>query len=129
MGRRIFDMNEPVADALRATLDAHIVLSRDLAQAGQFPAVDVLKSASRVMPEVVSDEHHAQAIALIRTLALIERNRQIVDIGAYVAGANPELDEALHKRSALRAFFTQREGGESLADSLAQLATLTGTRT
>ncbi|MEY3200540.1 MAG: hypothetical protein RIR70_90, partial [Pseudomonadota bacterium] len=115
------DFNEPVADALRATLDAHIVLSRELAQAGQYPAVDVLKSASRVMPDIVTPTHQAQAIALIRALALIERNRQIVDIGAYVSGANPELDSALAQRRALREFFSQREGGAAFSESLAHL--------
>jgi len=120
------DFNEPVADALRATLDAHLVLTRELAQSGQYPAVDVLKSASRVMPDVVTSEHQAQAGAIIRALSLIERHRQIVDLGAYVSGANPELDQALAQRSALREFFSQREGGAHLPDSLAQLAKLAG---
>ena len=118
------DLNEPIADCLRATLDGHIVLSRRLAQQAHYPAIDVLHSASRVMSEVVADAARSLARDAISTLALIEQFRQMVDIGAYTAGTNPALDRALAVRPALSAFLRQAEGGADRAAALADLATL-----
>lgn len=117
------DMNEPVADCLRATLDGHIVLSRQLAHQGQFPAIDILQSTSRLMPDLVDAEALAQAAATIQQLALLERNRQVVEIGAYTAGAQPALDLALAGEPALRAFLSQslNELGVARAEALAAL--------
>lgn len=117
------DMNEPIADTLRATLDGHIVLSRALAHQGQYPAIDVLQSASRLMSDLVDRQAQALATEAVRKLALLERNRQLVDIGAYEAGSNPELDAALARAPALRAFLAQAEGGEERAAALEQLRT------
>lgn len=105
------DMNEPIADTLRATLDGHIVLSRTLAHQGQYPAIDVLQSASRLMSDLVDRQVRNLATDAVRNLTVLERNRQLVDIGAYEAGNNPELDGALTRAAALRAFLTQSEGG------------------
>lgn len=105
------DLNEPVSDSLRAILDGHIVLSRELAHQGQYPAIDVLKSASRLLPELASEAERALAAAAVQRLALLERHRQIVDIGAYQRGANPALDDALEREPALRAWMRQDEGG------------------
>ena len=116
------DLNEPIADCLRATLDGHIVLSRRLAQQAHYPAIDVLHSASRVMSDVASAESIALAHEAVGALALIEQYRQMVDIGAYSAGANPALDRALRARSALTAFLRQAEGGVHRDAALAQLA-------
>ncbi len=116
------DMNEPIADSLRATLDGHIVLSRRLAQQAHYPAVDVLHSASRVMADVVSAEARALASEAVAALALIEQYRQMVDIGAYTAGSNAALDRALKVRPALTAFLRQAEGGVLREAALAQLA-------
>ncbi|HEY9024250.1 MAG TPA: flagellum-specific ATP synthase FliI, partial [Burkholderiaceae bacterium] len=118
------DMNEPIADCLRATLDGHIVLSRRLAQQAHYPAIDLLHSASRVMSDIVPTATRALAIETMATLALIEQYRQMVDIGAYVAGSNPALDRALALRPALTAFLRQADGGERRDAALAQLATL-----
>lgn len=123
------DMNEPVSDCLRATLDAHIVLSRELAQEGQFPAVDVLRSASRVMHDVAEPDTVEAARALIRGLALLERNRQVVDLGAYAAGSNPELDTWLALREPLRQFLMQRDGGAPRTVSVGELLALAGRMT
>ena len=123
------DLNEPIADSLRATLDGHIVLSRRLAQQAHYPAIDVLHSASRVMSEVASEGARALASGAVAMLALIEQYRQMVDIGAYTAGTNPALDRALAARPALAAFLRQAEGGVRRDTALAELASLMkGTR-
>lgn len=115
------DMNEPVSDCLRAILDGHFVLSRQLAHEGHYPALDVLKSASRLMPDLSTPAQRTAAIAAIGHLALLERNRHILDMGAYEAGGNPELDQALALKSALRLFLRQQEGGEPLVETMRML--------
>lgn len=111
------DMNEPVADALRAILDGHIVLSRELAHQGQYPAVDVLKSASRLLPELSTAEERDVIADAVRTMALLGRNRQMVELGAYEAGSNPELDAALACQAQLQGWLRQQTGGASRADT------------
>lgn len=123
------DHNEPISDLLRATLDGHIVLSRDLAQRGHFPAIDLLRSASRLLPDLASAPVRALALATQRLLALLERNRQMVEIGAYTRGLNEELDHALAVEPALSSFLRQSEGGVSREEALLQLATVMTART
>jgi FliI/YscN family ATPase len=101
------DPNEPVADTLRGLLDGHVLLSRDLADRGHFPPVDVLASLSRLMRTVVSEEHHALALALRETLAHWRDGRDLVEIGAYKAGTNPRLDRALRLLPRVEAFLCQ----------------------
>ena len=120
------DLNEPVADCLRATLDGHIVLSRDLAHRGTYPAVDVLRSASRLMSDVVSPDARSLAARAVKTLALLDRSRQLVEIGAYVAGTRPELDRALALEPALYEFLRQSEGGAAREAALLSLAGIVG---
>jgi len=105
------DLNEPIADCLRATLDGHIVLSRALAHQGQYPAIDVLKSTSRLMADLVPADRLELASSVIKVLSVLDRNRQLVDVGAYVRGMNPELDRALAIEPSLRAYLCQAEGG------------------
>jgi flagellum-specific ATP synthase len=102
------DFNEPISDALRATLDGHIVLSRQLAHQGRFPAIDVLASASRLMGALATRGEQELAAATRELLALFERNRQIVEIGAYEPGSNPALDGALRLIPAVEAWLRQR---------------------
>lgn len=118
------DMNEPVADSLRAILDGHIVLSRQIAHRGQYPAIDVLKSASRLMPDLAGPEHLKAASEAIKLMALLERNRQMVEIGAYEKGSNPALDRALALAPALHAWLTQDVPGAPAKDTLRALAAL-----
>jgi flagellum-specific ATP synthase len=118
------DLNEPVADSLRAILDGHIVLSRQLAHQGQFPAIDPLRSTSRLMNDLAHAAERTLAAQTIKTLALLERNQQMVEIGAYEKGSNPELDLALNQRGPLRNWLSQSEGGISRKNSLEQLATI-----
>jgi len=115
------DFNEPVSDALRAILDGHIVLSRHLAHRGHYPAIDVLKSVSRLMPELADAEQRALAMAAGNRLAVLERNRQMVDIGAYEKGSNAELDAALVIEPALQAWLRQDAGGVSRMEALRSL--------
>lgn len=115
------DLNEPVSDALRAILDGHIVLSRHLAHQGQYPAIDLLKSASRLLPDLANVEDRSTAQEVIRVLALLDRNRQMVELGAYEAGSNPQLDAALACQAQLQQWLCQAEGGVSRAKSMQEL--------
>lgn len=101
------DMNDPVADTVRSILDGHIVLSRDIAARAHYPAIDVLVSASRLMNEVCSPEHRRAASRLRRLLAAYRTAEDLINIGAYQRGSNPDVDEALDKRAAIEEFLTQ----------------------
>lgn len=101
------DLNEPVADAVRAILDGHIVLSRKLAAANQFPAVDVLASVSRVMPDVTTDAHFAAASKVRDMMATYREAEDLINIGAYVAGSNPRVDLAIARNETIRSFTRQ----------------------
>jgi len=101
------DMNEPVADAVRGILDGHVVLSRKLAHAGYFPAIDVLASVSRVMPEVTSREHQMLARKFRSLMSAYRETEDLINIGAYQHGTNPLVDEAIRKMPAMRQFLAQ----------------------
>ena len=106
------DMNDPIGDAARSILDGHIVLSRDLAAKGHYPAIDILYSASRVMNRVVSSQHREMAIKIKRMVALYNQSEALISIGAYVKGNNKDLDEAVSKIDKINKFLRQdiREG-------------------
>ncbi len=120
------DMNDPIADATRGILDGHVVLTRDLASRNHFPAIDVLKSTSRVMKDVVSPEQVTDAGALREVLATFQDAEELVNIGAYRAGSNPAIDKALTLIDPLRSFLRQDIDEVAQADdsllSLAELA-------
>lgn len=101
------DVNDPVADTLRATLDGHIVLNRELANDGHFPAIDVGASISRLDSTLLLAPQLAAARRCRQLLTLHRRQRDMVDMGLYKAGTNADLDEALSKWSALQAFLRQ----------------------
>ena len=101
------DMNEPVADTMRSLLDGHIVLSREIAALGRYPAVDVLRSVSRTMDRVVDPEHQEAARNLREILALYEENRDLIQVGAYKEGTDPRLDRALAGIDAVQALLQQ----------------------
>lgn len=101
------DLNDPVGDAARSILDGHIALSRDLASRGHFPAVDILQSVSRSMTDVVPEEHVKLAQRVRQTLATYRDAEDLINIGAYVKGSNPEIDQALRVMPNLNAFLRQ----------------------
>jgi flagellum-specific ATP synthase len=101
------DPNDPVADTLRGLLDGHLMLSRELAHHGHWPAIDVLASLSRLMPALCDDAALKSAVALRGMLATWREGRDLVEIGAYKPGANPRLDEALRLKPALDALLRQ----------------------
>lgn len=101
------DTNEPIADAVRGILDGHVVLSRDLAARNHYPAIDILQSISRTMPDVTSVEHRVKAGQVRGWLSTVRDSDDLVSVGAYVKGSNPRIDEALDKRDAVEAFLRQ----------------------
>lgn len=101
------DLNEPVADTVRAILDGHIVLSRKLASQGHYPAIDVLASVSRVMVDVAAPEHLSAAQEIKRLMAAYADAEDLINIGAYERGSNREIDRALDKIDAIRTFLKQ----------------------
>ena len=98
------DMNEPVADAVRSILDGHIVLSRAARGGNHYPAIDVLQSVSRVMPDVVDANQYSAASAVRDVLATYKDAEDLINIGAYVPGSNPRVDFALSKIEGVRHF-------------------------
>ncbi|MBM3318718.1 MAG: FliI/YscN family ATPase [Candidatus Eisenbacteria bacterium] len=119
------DLSEPVSDASRAILDGHIALSRRLAQRNHYPAVDVLASVSRIMPQVATPEHLSAAEEIRRLLAVHAEVEEVLNLGAYVAGSNPAVDEAIERLPAIRAFLTQRPpDGSTYEETLARLRQL-----
>lgn len=101
------DMNEPIADAVRSILDGHIVLSRRLAHKNHYPAIDILESISRVMPKIVTTEQRKIAMKAREILATYREAEDLVNIGAYVKGSNPKIDEAIKKHPNLESFLIQ----------------------
>ncbi len=101
------DMNEPIADAARGILDGHIVLSRQLATQNHYPAVDVLASVSRVMPNVVSKEHRLKANEIKEVLAVYKEAEDLINIGAYAQGSNKKIDYAIENIEDINSFLKQ----------------------
>jgi type III secretion protein N (ATPase) len=117
------DLDEPIADEVRGVLDGHLVLDRRIAERGRFPAVDPLASLSRVMPAVTTADHRAAAARLRALLAAHERHRDLIAVGAYRRGADPETDAALDRLPAIEAFLAQAPGeAERFERTLARLA-------
>ncbi|HAV80850.1 MAG TPA: flagellum-specific ATP synthase FliI, partial [Erythrobacter sp.] len=121
------DQNDPVVDTARAILDGHIVLSREIAQRGQYPAVDVGASLSRVMNDIVPSEYAALARRFRALSATYEANRDLVMMGAYRQGADPLLDEAIALHPRMCQFLSQAsEESIDVATAFAQMSELVG---
>jgi flagellar protein export ATPase FliI len=101
------DMNEPIADLARGVLDGHIVLSRDLAHKNHFPAIDILQSVSRVMPNITSKEHLANASKIRNLMAVYKDAQDLINIGAYQKGSNPDIDNAIKAYPKINALLQQ----------------------
>jgi flagellum-specific ATP synthase len=101
------DTNEPIADAVRGILDGHIVLSRELAGRNHYPAIDILSSISRTMPDVTDVAHRQRAAAVREWMATLRDTEDLVSVGAYVKGTTPRIDQALERRERIQQFLCQ----------------------
>ena len=113
------DEHEPIADCLRATLDGHVWLARELAQKGQFPAVDLLRSVSRLATQLATKQEQEVMVAARQVYAAAERTREVVELGLYKTGTQPVLDAQLLAHTALERLFMQPQ-----ADSAPHAAVL-----
>ncbi len=119
------DQQDPIADAARAILDGHIVLDRALAESGHYPAINIEQSISRVMQNITTPEHQQLARRLKKLYSRYERSRDLINVGAYAAGTDPLLDEAIRLQTAFEAFLQQNISERSDArSSLAELEAL-----
>ncbi len=117
------DHNEPIADAVRGILDGHIVMERSIAERGRYPAVNVLKSISRLMPMCHTNEENELISRARASLSLYEEMEELIRIGAYKPGADPQVDEAVRVRPALERLLSQgRHEQTSFDESFAMLA-------
>lgn len=116
------DLNEPVSDAVRGLLDGHIVLSRDLAAQGHYPAIDVLGSISRVMPDVTTEAHQSAVRALRQHMSTYREYSDLIAIGAYQRGASAVVDAAIDSKSEIDAFLRQAVRESSTVETASQVA-------
>jgi flagellum-specific ATP synthase len=116
------DMNEPIADAARSILDGHIVLTRELADQNHYPAIDILKSVSRVMADITGLQHKHNAGRFKELMATYRKAEDLINIGAYVAGSNPKIDQAIEKIESINKYLRQEiQDNVHFDDSLAEL--------
>src|SRR5690625_32008 len=119
------DMNEPIADTVRGILDGHFVLDRKLAEQGQYPAINILKSVSRIMNQIVDEEHLNVAQQIRQLLATYEENSKLIKIGAYKRGTDRSMDQAIHSHPIIKSFLCQQIFEyESLEQSIQTLKSL-----
>ena len=117
------DMDEPVADAVRGILDGHLILSRDLAHQNIYPAIDILSSISRLMPAIADKEHYANAGKLRNIYSTYMNNVDAITLGAYKAGSDPRIDEAIQKQPLIENFIRQGvKEAYSFESSVAEIA-------
>ncbi len=119
------DFNEPIADAVRSILDGHIVLTRELADQAHYPCIDVLKSISRLRSDIISKEEIKAGREILKLLASYQRMEDMINIGAYVQGSNPEIDRAIAMHPAINEFLQQDVSeGETIENSMQKLQDL-----
>ncbi|HEY3060892.1 MAG TPA: FliI/YscN family ATPase [Chloroflexota bacterium] len=116
------DMQDPIADTVRGILDGHIVLSRTLAQENHYPAIDVLQSVSRLFQTLASEDHRAASSLIRDAMFSYQQARDLINIGAYVAGSNPQIDRALRLQPHIQRFLRQPpDSPTELAEAIARL--------
>ncbi len=121
------DMSDPIADAVRSLLDGHVILSRELAARNHYPCIDILSSVSRLMPDLVDQNHRSDVAKIREWLSTHQKAEDMINIGAYVKGSNPKIDLSLKKIDAANNFLTQRSDERvSAQDAFSALRDLTG---
>jgi flagellum-specific ATP synthase len=121
------DQQDPIADAARAILDGHIVLNRQLAEAGHYPAIDIEQSISRAMHSITDADHQRRSRHLKQLYSRFQRNRDLISVGAYAAGSDPVLDEAIALLPRMESFLQQGIHEQAdVSESLRQLTALFG---
>jgi flagellum-specific ATP synthase len=121
------DMNDPVADAMRSLLDGHVVLSRQLANQGHYPAIDVLQSVSRLLPDLASEAELQSVRGAVSALAAYEKNREMIDMGMYRAGTSPAIDRATRLAPQITQLLRQEVGASfRRTETMKALAALVG---
>jgi flagellum-specific ATP synthase len=116
------DLNDPVVDIARASLDGQIALSRELADQGHFPAIDLVGSVSRLMPVLANQDQLDNALRFRRVWSIYQENKELVQVGAYQKGSDPDMDTALRTIPQITDFLTQKMNeSSSLDDSIAAL--------
>jgi len=119
------DTNDPIADAARGVLDGHIVLSRELAESGHYPAIDIEASISRVMADIVEPDHQQKARKLKQLYSIYQQNKDLISVGAYQPGSDPRIDYAIAKNNEILAFLQQdMNEAVDISRSLAELSQL-----
>jgi flagellum-specific ATP synthase len=119
------DQQDPIADSARAILDGHIVLNRRLAEAGHYPAIDIEQSISRAMHSITSHEHQTKARHQKQLYSRFERSRDLISVGAYAAGTDPVLDQAILLHDRIENFLQQQITERvTMGESLGQLTSL-----
>jgi flagellum-specific ATP synthase len=101
------DLNDPIPDAARSILDGHLVLSRELASKNQYPAIDPLRSTSRVMLDIAEPAHLESSRKFLQLLSLYERSEDLINLGAYKRGTNLQIDKAIDKQEELQSYLAQ----------------------
>jgi flagellum-specific ATP synthase len=121
------DMNEPISDTVRGILDGHIILSRLIATKNHYPPIDILASVSRVMPEIVTPEHFKDFGAIKNLLAVYKEAEDLINIGAYKQGANPEIDKSVELHNPISTFLKQgMHDSFSYEETLEMMRAITG---
>jgi flagellum-specific ATP synthase len=121
------DLTEPVTDTARSVLDGHIVLARKIANRNHYPAIDILASVSRVMTDIVTPEHKKMANEIKKSMAVYDNSEDLINIGAYVKGSSPEIDDSISKHDKINTFLTQTvEERVSFEDTLAAMNAIVG---
>jgi flagellum-specific ATP synthase len=119
------DFNEPICDAVRAILDGHIVLSRQLGASGHYPAIEILNSVSRLAPRITSNNHFEWAQKVREALSIYQQAEDLIQLGAYVSGSNPRLDSIISVRGELADFLRQEPADKSsIEETLTRLKSL-----
>lgn len=114
------DINDPIVDTVRGIVDGHVFLSRKVAEANHYPAIDVLGSISRLMTVVATEEHKAAAATMRKILAMYRENKDLIDVGMYQPGTNPKLDIAIEMMPKVNAFLQQRTSDSVSMDTTIQ---------